>query len=45
MDDLVENSGDASAEKQSAAKKSTLVSVAVNLALTVSQVFAGLLSG
>jgi cation diffusion facilitator family transporter len=45
MDDLVENSGDASAEKQSAAKKSTLVSVAVNLALTVSQIFAGLLSG
>jgi len=45
MDDLTENSGDASAEKQSAAKKSTLVSVAVNLALTVSQVFAGLLSG
>ena len=45
MDDLVENSGDVSAEKQSAAKKSTLVSVAVNLALTVSQVFAGLLSG
>jgi len=45
MDDLIENSGDASAEKQSAAKKSTLVSVAVNLALTVSQVFAGLLSG
>jgi len=45
MDDLVESSGDVSAEKQSAAKKSTLVSVAVNLALTVSQVFAGLLSG
>jgi len=45
MDDLVENPEEASAEKQSAAKKSTLVSVAVNLALTVSQVFAGLLSG
>ena len=45
MDDLIENSEDASAEKQSAAKKSTLVSVAVNLTLTVSQVFAGLLSG
>ncbi|QWD27125.1 cation transporter [Polynucleobacter paneuropaeus] len=45
MDDLIENPEDASAEKQSAAKKSTLVSVAVNLALTVSQVFAGLLSG
>ena len=45
MDDLIENHEDISAEKQSAAKKSTLVSVAVNLALTVSQVFAGLLSG
>ncbi|MBT8522609.1 cation transporter [Polynucleobacter paneuropaeus] len=45
MDDLIENLEDASAEKQSAAKKSTLVSVAVNLTLTVSQVFAGLLSG
>ncbi|MBT8534653.1 cation transporter [Polynucleobacter paneuropaeus] len=45
MDDLIENPEDASAEKQSAAKKSTLVSVVVNLTLTVSQVFAGLLSG
>ncbi|QWC95575.1 cation transporter [Polynucleobacter paneuropaeus] len=45
MDDLIENPEYASAEKQSAAKKSTLVSVAVNLTLTVSQVFAGLLSG
>ena len=45
MDDLIENPEDVSAEKQSAAKKSTLVSVAVNLALTVSQIFAGLLSG
>lgn len=45
MDDLIENPEDVSTEKQSAAKKSTLVSVAVNLALTVSQVFAGLLSG
>ena len=45
MDDLIGNPEDVSAEKQSAAKKSTLVSVAVNLALTVSQVFAGLLSG
>ena len=45
MDDLIEIPEDASAEKQSAAKKSTLVSVAVNLTLTVSQVFAGLLSG
>ncbi|QWD30573.1 cation transporter [Polynucleobacter paneuropaeus] len=45
MDDLIKNPEDASAEKQSAAKKSTLVSVAVNLTLTVSQVFAGLLSG
>ena len=44
MDDLIENPEDVSAEKQSAAKKSTLVSVAVNLALTVSQIFAGLLS-
>ena len=45
MDDLIENPEDVSTEKQSAAKKSTLVSVAVNLALTVSQIFAGLLSG
>jgi cation diffusion facilitator family transporter len=45
MDDLIENPEDASADKQRAAKKSTLVSVAVNLILTVSQVFAGLLSG
>ena len=45
MDDLIENPEDVSAEKQSAAKKSTLVSLAVNLALTVSQIFAGLLSG
>ncbi|QWD87380.1 cation transporter [Polynucleobacter paludilacus] len=45
MDDLIENPEDASAEKQSAGKKSTLVSVAVNLTLTICQVFAGLLSG
>jgi len=38
MDDLIENPEDASADKYSAGKKSTLVSV-------VSQVFAGLLSG
>ena len=45
MDDLIENPEDASADKYSAGKKSTLVSVVVNLTLTISQVFAGLLSG
>lgn len=34
-----------SVEKQAAGKKSTLVSVAVNLTLTVGQVFTGLISG
>jgi cation diffusion facilitator family transporter len=45
MDDLIENPEDASADKYSAGKKSTLVSVLVNLTLTISQVFAGLISG
>ena len=45
MDDLIENPEDASADKYSVGKKSTLVSVVVNLTLTISQVFAGLLSG
>ena len=45
MDDLIENPEDASADKYSAGKKSTLVSVVVNLTLTISQVFAGLISG
>ena len=45
MDDLIENPEDASADKYIAGKKSTLVSVVVNLTLTISQVFAGLLSG
>ena len=45
MDDLIENPEDASADKYSAGKKSTLVSVVVNLTLTISQVFAGLLTG
>ena len=45
MDELIENPELDSKEKQQAAKKSTLVSVAVNLCLTVSQIFAGLISG
>ena len=45
MDDLIENPELDSKEKQQAAKKSTLVSVAVNLGLTVSQIFAGFISG
>ena len=45
MDDLIENPEFDSKEKQQAAKKSTLVSVAVNLGLTVSQIFAGFISG
>ena len=45
MDDLIENPELDSKEKQQAAKKSTLVSVAVNLGLTISQIFAGFISG
>ena len=45
MDELIENPELDSAEKQQAAKKSTLVSVAVNLGLTTSQIFAGVISG
>lgn len=45
MDELIENPELDSAEKQQAAKKSTLVSVAVNLGLTTGQIFAGVISG
>lgn len=45
MDELIENPELDTAEKQQAAKKSTLVSVAVNLGLTTSQIFAGVISG
>jgi cation diffusion facilitator family transporter len=45
MDDLMNSPQSDSVEKQAAGKKSTLVSVAVNLALTVGQVFTGLISG
>jgi cation diffusion facilitator family transporter len=45
MDDLIDNPELNSPEKQAAGKKSTLVSVAVNLLLTVGQVFIGLISG
>jgi len=45
MDDLMNSPQLDSVEKQAAGKKSTLVSVAVNLTLTVGQVFTGLISG
>ncbi len=45
MKKLLENPDLDTTEKQQAAKKSTLVSFAVNLGLTVSQVFAGIVSG
>ena len=45
MDDLMNSPQLDSVEKQAAGKKSTLVSVAVNLSLTVGQVFTGLISG
>lgn len=45
MDLLIENPELNSKEKQEAAKKSTLVSVAVNLVLTVGQIFSGFVSG
>jgi len=45
MNDISENTELDSVEKQQSARSSTLVSVAVNLGLTVSQVFAGIVSG
>ena len=45
MEQLIENTELDSKEKQQAGQKSTLVSVAVNLALTASQVSAGIISG
>ena len=45
MDKLNDNHELEGPDKQRAAKKSTLVSVVVNIGLTVSQVFAGIVSG
>jgi len=45
MDKFAEDHEVESPDKQQAAKKSTLVSVVVNIALTISQVFAGIVSG
>ena len=45
MKKLLDNPDLDTTEKQQAAKKSTLVSFVVNLGLTVSQVFAGIVSG
>ena len=45
MDKVIEDHELESLDKQQAAKKSTLVSVVVNIGLTVSQVFAGIVSG
>jgi cation diffusion facilitator family transporter len=45
MDDLIENPELDSKEKQHAAKKSTLVSVVVNLCLTTGQISTGFFSG
>jgi len=45
MDKFIEDHEVESPDKQQAAKKSTLVSVVVNIALTISQVFAGIVSG
>ena len=45
MEQLIENTELDSKEKQQAGQKSTLVSVAVNLVLTASQVSAGIISG
>jgi len=45
MDDLIENPELDSKEKQHAAKKSTLVSVVVNLCLTIGQISTGFFSG
>jgi divalent metal cation (Fe/Co/Zn/Cd) transporter len=45
MDKVTEDHESQTPAKQDAAKKSTLVSVVVNIGLTVSQVFAGIVSG
>ena len=45
MNKVIEDHELESLDKQQAAKKSTLVSVVVNIGLTVSQVFAGIVSG
>lgn len=45
MDKEIEDHESQTPAKQQAAKKSTLVSVVVNIGLTVSQVFAGIVSG
>lgn len=45
MDKEIEDHESKTPEKQAAAKKSTLVSVVVNIGLTISQVFAGIVSG
>jgi cation diffusion facilitator family transporter len=45
MEKIIEDHELESPDKQQAAKKSTLVSVVVNIGLTISQVFAGIVSG
>lgn len=45
MDNEIEDHESQTPAKQAAAKKSTLVSVAVNIGLTISQVFTGIVSG
>ena len=45
MDQTIEDHELETPDKQQAAKRSTLVSVVVNIALTISQVFAGVISG
>jgi cation diffusion facilitator family transporter len=45
MNNKIESAEIESSDKQQAAKRSTLVSVVVNIGLTVSQVFAGVISG
>ena len=45
MDKAIEDHELGSPDKQRAAKRSTLVSVVVNIGLTISQVFAGIVSG
>ena len=45
MDDLIDNSVAEARNKQLAAYKSTLVSVFVNIGLTITQIFTGLYAG
>jgi len=45
MDQTIEDHELETPDKQQAAKRSTLVSIVVNIALTISQVFAGVVSG